>query len=125
MTGAQPLLALTTLIVSVNGVPGFPSRTSLRTNCPRDGYGPAVSDGVTTQVPLVDVVVDVVGVVVAAVVLDGLVGVLPHAAASVAPAAAPSAPNAVRRLTVRPCREGRCCSVCAAFIPNVLHLQPI
>ncbi len=67
---------------------------SLRTKSAREGYGPAVSLGVTTHVELVLVVVVVVVVV-------GLVAVsLPHAAAVTAPAAAAMAPIACRRLSV-------------------------
>lgn len=60
----------------------------------RDGYGPAVSLGVTAQVELVPVVVVDPDVVSTA---DGLVCESPHAAATAA-AAAPSAPNATRLL---------------------------
>jgi hypothetical protein len=59
----------------------------------RDGYGPIVSVGVTAQVAFVLVVV-----VLLDDVDDGLVGESPHAAATAA-AAAPIAPNAVRRLS--------------------------
>jgi hypothetical protein len=61
----------------------------------RDGYGPAVSLGVTAQFAFVLVgVVDPVELSTA----DGLVCESPHAAATAA-AAAPIAPNAARRLS--------------------------
>jgi len=59
----------------------------------RDGYGPAVSLGVTAQLALVDVVV----VVVVVVVVDGLVGDSLQATAAPTPAA-PRAPSTWRRV---------------------------
>jgi len=63
----------------------------------RDGYGPAVSLGVTAHVALVLVVVDPDVVSTD----EGLVCESPHAAATAA-AAAPIAPNAARRLSCVP-----------------------
>jgi hypothetical protein len=67
---------------------------SLRNMSVRDGYGPAVSLGVTAHVAfvLVGVVPDAVSTAV------GLVCESPQAAATAA-AAAPMAPNAARRLS--------------------------
>ena len=74
----------------------------------RSGYGPAVSSGETAQ--LDDVVVPVVAEL--EVVVVGLVGVEPQAAANAALAALRS-PSASRllyeRLFMRPISAGRCC----------------
>jgi hypothetical protein len=62
----------------------------------------------------------VVGVVVPAVTVDGLVGVsLPHPKASVAPAAAPIAPSAARRVIAL---ASVSCSWVTVFLPVVAHL---
>src|SRR5262249_50666051 len=53
-TGVQFELELTTLIVSVNGIPGRSSRMSLRNTLVIDGNGPAVSVGVTAHAALLD-----------------------------------------------------------------------
>jgi hypothetical protein len=59
----------------------------------RDGYGPIVSEGVTTHELLVDG-----GVVPPVEVSVGAVGESPHATATPAAAAEPKAANADRRL---------------------------
>jgi hypothetical protein len=74
------------VIVSVTGVPLFPSRISLRIRSVSDGYGPIVSVGVTAQDAPDSVPVGVVVVVVVA----GLVG---EPAAQPNARAAPAAPN--------------------------------
>ena len=79
-TAAQALLTLTTLMVSVSGVPCRFSRMSLRNKSVRDGYGPIVSVGVTAQLAFVLVVV-----VPVEVVDDGLVGDRRTPAATAAP----------------------------------------
>lgn len=68
---------------------------SLRIMSVSDGYGPAVSLGVTEHEALVDVVGDVVVVVVDVL---GLVGVSAHPTATAA-LAAPNTPSACRRVT--------------------------
>src|SRR5439155_5177322 len=93
-TAAQLAFTLTTLIVSVRTVPVLVSRMSLRKISVTDGYGPMVSVGVTAQALFVDPVVVPVVVVVA----EGLVDELLQPKASAAPAAAPIAPIASRRL---------------------------
>jgi hypothetical protein len=93
---------LTTFTVSVSGVPLRFSLMSLRNMSVRDGYGPAVSLGVTAHVAFVLVVGVVPDDVSTAV---GLVCESPQAAATAA-AAAPMAPNAARRLS---CLAIACC----------------
>jgi hypothetical protein len=66
---------------------------SLRKRSVSEGYGPAVSVGVTAHAEFVPVVVVVVDDVE-----EGLVGELPQPMTTAAPAAAPMAPNSSRRL---------------------------
>jgi hypothetical protein len=102
LTVAQELFVLTTVMVSVSGSPCLVSLMSLRVKSASDGYGPIVSFGDTTQVP-VDVtggVVVVPGlvVVVVVVVVVGPVGLSPLQAELNAAPATPRRPSASRRL---------------------------
>src|SRR6476660_3234593 len=91
---AHPALTFTTFTVSVSIVPALPSRMSLLKMSVSEGYGPAVSLGVTAHAALVEPVV----VVPEDDVSVGLVGeLLPHPIARAAPAAAPSPPSSSRR----------------------------
>src|SRR5262245_8205217 len=90
--GEQALLAFTTLMVRVRMVPALPSRMSARMKSDSDGKGPAVSEGVTAQLPLVLVVPPVAEPPSLAPVGESP----PQPKASAAPAT-PSAPSASRR----------------------------
>jgi hypothetical protein len=91
-TAAHAAVTFTTLTVNVNSVPVLPSRISLRKMSVNEGYGPAVSVGVTAHAAFVD------PVVVVDVNVSGLVGEPPHPKASATPAA-PITPSASRRPT--------------------------